>query len=256
MDRATFDYFARSTKYVDAADQRSGLYPFEERALARFFPPPPARLLAHGVGAGRELLALVAAGYELEAYEPAPRLAAAATQLVAASGVRPPVVGVLSLQQWAAQQEAQGFGQSYAAVFTGWGVWAHLVGQRDRLRVLEALRRACPEGPVLLSFFSGAALFDVAEKPAVRVPLHPRFEAPPLRFTRHTLRERLFGALALERGTGWGRGFFFHLTEEWELREEAASAGYEVAYYERDLSRYPHAVLVPAGARHAANSVR
>jgi len=70
FERASQDaHYAQFRVYTTPEDQRSGLYPFERRGLA-FFPPPPARLLLHGAGAGRELFALLAMGYTVDAYEP------------------------------------------------------------------------------------------------------------------------------------------------------------------------------------------
>jgi hypothetical protein len=236
-DRATFDYFDRMPRYRDPIDQRAGLYPFEARALRELFPPAPARILAHGVGGGRELLALVEAGYQVEAYEPAAKLAGAATELLAGRAT----VQELGLQAWAQARKVE----SFDGIFTGWGVWACLVRQDDRLEVLRAFRRVCPKGPVLISFFRGDALYDVDERVAEPVPIHPPWTDRLERLMRRVLRERVLGAPPLERGIAWQNGLYIHLTEEWELREEAGLAGYRVAHYEQSLQRYPNAVLVP-----------
>src|SRR5688572_16019139 len=51
---------AVDTHYDDSPQFRDnvehGLFRFEERALERFFPKPPARLALPGAGGGRELL--------------------------------------------------------------------------------------------------------------------------------------------------------------------------------------------------------
>lgn len=70
-----------------------------------------------------------------------------------------------------------------------------------------------------------------------------------MRLTREGIRERLLRLPPIERGTGWHAGYFYHLTEEEELREEASEAGYEVAYWEKDPLIYPHAVLLPNAPR-------
>jgi hypothetical protein len=241
MARATFDSYERKQQYLDPSDQASGFRQFEERMLARFFPPPPAALLAHGVGGGRELLALARAGYTVEAYEPAPALAAAAERLMSANVPGAGPVRPLSLQEWAANPSG-----TFGGVFTGWGVWAHILQQQERLAILDAFRRVCPSGPVLLSFLRGGPFFDVKELPSVRVPLYPpTWNDRVQRFTRHGLRQRLLRAPTIERGTIWMDGMYFHLTEEWELVDESAQAGYEVAYFEQDARRQPHAVLLP-----------
>jgi hypothetical protein len=241
MAQATLDGYDRKRQYLEPSDQTSGFRQFEERMLARFFPPPPANLLTHGVGAGREVLALARAGYRIEAYEPAPALAAAAEQLVSGTVPGAGPVRTLSLQEWAANPSG-----TFGGVFTGWGVWAHILRQQDRLAILEAFRRVCPEGPVLLSFLRGGRFFDVQEKPSGRVPLYPpTWDDRVQRFTRQRLRQRLLRAPPIERGTTWMDGMYFHQTEEWELVDESAQAGYEVAYFEPDARRQPHAVLLP-----------
>jgi hypothetical protein len=217
-------------------DQQAGFYPFEARALGQFFPPPPARLLAHGVGGGRELVALVEAGFTVDAYEPAQELARAADRLLEGRAV----VHTAGLQQWARSASGE-----FDGVFTGWGVWGCLVRHRDRVEVLRAFRRVCPKGPVLISFFRGEALYDVTEQPPAPQPVHPPWSDRLERITRGLLRERVLRASPLERGIDWQNGLYVHLTEEWELREEAAEAGYRVAHWEQSAQRYPNAVLLP-----------
>jgi hypothetical protein len=96
-NRATFDRFGRMGGYNRPQTQFVGLYPYERRMLEQYFPPPPGRRLAHGVGGGRELLALVKAGYSMDAYKPSVSLASAASTLIDA----PVSVLPLSAQEWA-----------------------------------------------------------------------------------------------------------------------------------------------------------
>jgi hypothetical protein len=236
-ERATFDYFDRSQRYASAAQQLLGLYPFERRVVDRFFPKPPARIVAHGVGGGRELVALLDLGYSVEAYEPIPRLADAATKL--ARGRFPATyVGAKSIQAWTP-------GGPVDAVFLGWTAYSHLLSQAERLSALTAFRAACPSGPVLLSFYTTFALHDTTETAARQVPLHPTWEDRIVSKLRDGVRVRLLGRAPVERGTAWMKGFFFHQVERWELEEEAAASRYRVAYFEEDPRRSPHAVLVP-----------
>src|SRR5689334_5830463 len=53
---------------------RADLFPFEEAALERFFPEPPAEILIGGAGGGREALALAERGYAVVAFDPVARL--------------------------------------------------------------------------------------------------------------------------------------------------------------------------------------
>ena len=47
-----------------------GLFPFEQRAIANHFPPPPATILIGAAGSGREALVLAERGYRIVAFEP------------------------------------------------------------------------------------------------------------------------------------------------------------------------------------------
>lgn len=230
-------HYAASPLYASDAHAAAGLFPFEERALRRFFPAPPARLLLHGAGGGRELLALAGRGFQVVAYEPIAALARAATRRL---GPAVPAVACAGVQEWAARDDGP-----FDGVFTGWGTWSHLLRHGERVAALRAFRRACPHGPVLVSFWSADPAFDHRETTRALEPLHPEPQGALERLTRDLVRRRLLRLPPLERGTAWSRGNYFHRTGEAELREEASLAGYGVAYYERDASRYPHAVLRP-----------
>jgi hypothetical protein len=233
-------FYAHQSKYRDPQNQRSGLLPFEERMLERFFPRPPARILLHGAGGGRELGALQARGYDVTAFEPVPALVDAANREYAAGS---DMVQCASVQDW-----DRWLGGQYDGVFTGWALWTHLIRESDRLSALRAFSEVCPRGPVLLSFFSSATLFDEFERKGTLPPLQPEARGRLTRLTRYWLRQRLLHLPPLERGTGWGRGFYYHEVHPAELEEEAAQTRWRVAYYERDPYRYPHAVLLPADA--------
>ncbi|HVY48099.1 MAG TPA: class I SAM-dependent methyltransferase [Minicystis sp.] len=222
-------HYGPATQYVDAAHQRLGLYPFERRAVTEHFPPPPARLLVPGAGAGREMIALRALGYEAEGFDASPALVASAARALGPEAVR-----LETLQAWARDVTRRGVGEPYAGIVTGWTLWTHLVRSADRLAALEAFRVACPAGPVLLSFWPRGRAFDL-EEGAVR----PRPDARWLRVIRALRRA------PPEPGTAWTDGMFAHLVGEEELTTEAAAAGYRVVWFERDVARFPNAVLLP-----------
>lgn len=239
LERYSIDLHYRATsRYRNSEDQQRGLFPFEERALDRYFPSPPAHLLVPGSGGGRELIALTKHGFTVDALEPVGELVAATKRATDPARVR---IEQKSLQEWSAAPEGH-----YDGVFTGWGMWTHVLRFHDRVEALQAFRRACPSGPVLLSFWSGTKLFDQDERPEAPVPLYPRPNSRLQRLTHDGLRRRLLRRGPVERGTAWTRGMFVHLVTEPELREEARLAGYEVRFFEPDARHYPHAVLAPS----------
>jgi hypothetical protein len=239
LERYAIDsYFRAASRYRSAEDQQRGLFPFEERALEAYFPTPPARLLVPGAGGGRELVALAKRGFTMDALEPVGDLVAAARRVVDPAQVR---IEERSLQEWTAAPSGH-----YDGVFTGWGMWTHILGFHERIRALEAFRRACPRGPVLLSFWSNTRLFDQHERPEELEPLYPRSDSRIHQWTREWLRCRVLGRGPVERGTAWTRGMFVHLVTEPELHEEARLAGYELRFFEPDARHYAHAVLMPS----------
>jgi hypothetical protein len=236
--KASVDYYDSTSNYDSHEVQSRGLLPFEQRMLERYFPAPPARILMHACGGGRELAVLERLGYQLEAYEPAARLALQAERYLASVGRTPVPVRPLDLQTWSRAPAGR-----FDAAWIGWSGWAHVLSSAERVSCLRALAQAVPRGPILMSFFRGDAVFDHNEVDARPRPLLPPANNRLQHLTREVIRERLLRASRVERGLSWTRGFYCHLTEEWELREEAALAGTEILYYEQDVTRYPHAVL-------------
>lgn len=192
-----------------------------------------------GAGTGRELLALLGAGYQVDAFEPAAAMVELANRTVPALGAAP--VACVSLQEWSRCPAGR-----YDAILTGWGMWTHILLHDDRVAALRAFRRVCAAGPVLLSFDRRERYADHTERPIEGQPLHPQSTDRLGHFTRDLLRQKILRRSPIERGTGFRNGVFVHWVDETELREEAAAAAYQVAFYERDGARYPHAVLVPA----------
>ncbi len=232
------EHYATRQVYRDATYLTRGFWPFEQRALERYFPPPPARILVPGAGTGREVLALHAAGYQVEGFEPTPQMLELANRALGEAGIAP--LAHTTLQQWAAAPSGQ-----FDGIFGGWALWSHILGHDERIAALRAFRSVCARGPVLLSFDRRERYADHTELPLHLQPLHPPAEDRIGRLTRVWLRQRLLHRQPIERGNGFRNGVFMHWVDEPELAEEGHLAGYRVAYYERDGSRYPHAVLLP-----------
>jgi hypothetical protein len=238
--RLTLSYFRHARQYVEPSQQTRGLFPFEQRMVERFFPKPPGRVLVHGAGAGREPLALVELGYRVEAYEPVAMLASAGQRLLRERGLDVPL-RVATIQSWA---ENVATTAPCDAVFLGWATWSHLLRSEERVSALRAFRRICPRGPVLMSFYRNDALYDLTERGETGAELVP-FGHRISHALRHGLRERVLRLPPVERGTTWAAGYFYHAVEAAELEAEAALGGYQVAFWEADPRRYPHAVLQP-----------
>jgi hypothetical protein len=234
LERASIHDFHETTRAYVGDAQRAGLHPFEQRLVRAYFPPPPARVLVHGAGGGREALALCDLGYAVEAHEPVLPMRRAAADLLAG---RAPV-GALSLQAWAQRPTGR-----FDAVVLGWGLWSYVIRQVDRLEALRSLQRVCA-GPVLMSFFRTGSPFSAREDRPALSPLHPTWSGGRVRFTRHTLRERVLGLPPLERGIGWNGHSYYHSVDPAELREEAALASMRVVWLEEDAWKFPSAVLV------------
>jgi hypothetical protein len=140
----------------DASPRHRGLAPqaWEPAWLARRLPAAPARVLVGGCGAGRELLALQAAGFAVDAFDPAPALGALARRR---AGTR---VGVFRYEELA-RAVLDGDGpaaawaeERYEAVLLGWGSLSHVLERGEQARLVRALDRLCPRGPILASFWS------------------------------------------------------------------------------------------------------
>jgi hypothetical protein len=136
---------------------RTDLFPWEEEAIERFFPRPPARVLVGGAGAGREPLALARLGYDIVAFEPAEELARAMADAAAAEGlgVDSYVGGYDELQALVgmpggAVRSAESLGPFDAAI-AGWGSFTHVRTRAQRVATLRALGRVTT-GPLLVSF--------------------------------------------------------------------------------------------------------
>ncbi len=123
-----------------------GLFDWEEAWFRESLPTPPARVLVGGAGSGREVLALLDRGYEVDAFEPAER-AFAALQRTTAGRAR---AWRTTYQELARHRGP--VAHPYDAVLLGWGSLACLVDEDERIAALRELDRLCPDGPILASF--------------------------------------------------------------------------------------------------------
>jgi len=223
--------------YIDVGDH---LYPVEEAWFARHLPPPPCHVLVGACGTGREAIALAARGYRVDAIEPAPAFVAESRRRLAG---RAPVAR-LSYEELSAAvldgAPAEGpLAAHYDAVLLGCGSLTHVLDTAEQRRLMAALGRLCPQGPILASFFcsdDGAAA--VAAGRAVRLGRRigrafARFRGmPPAGAAQVSYRAH--------------SGFAYTFTER-EIEALAASAGRRTAW-ERQAGHPSHyATFLPPG---------
>lgn len=228
LDEFNADAYGAAERYDPNSEAYvSSLYPWEELAIERHFPPPPARILVGGAGAGREPFALAERGYEVVAFEPVARLVEAMAERAAATGAAVTAYrgGYRELPrlETVGGSHAEKLAPGFDAAVIGWGSISHLYTERDRVAALRSMA-ALTNGPILVSF--------IATRPA----------GPPSV-------SRLRRWLVSRRGRHPADRFsmsmgFHHPVNEEEIRELAASADLEVAALEfSPTALAPHAVL-------------
>jgi hypothetical protein len=125
----------------------SGLMPWEESALDRFF-GGCGSLLVGAAGGGREVLALARQGYRVTAFDCSEHLLNRCRRLLADEGL------AVSAAVSPPDHVPDGVGQSDGAII-GWGGYMHIPGRPARVNFMQQIRSHLPPGgPLLLSFFS------------------------------------------------------------------------------------------------------
>jgi hypothetical protein len=223
LSALTQQIFARRDTYG-----APGLFAWERVWYQRDLPPPPAHVLVGGCGSGREMLALIDAGYEVSGFEPTARLYGSA-RLRLHSTAR---IWQLRYEDLVSSRARDLVSRApYAAVILGWTSFSHVIDAAMRARVIETLRDLCPTGPLLLSFH--------------QAPRHERSQP------RKTLERR---ARSLGRAVGWLRRVprpvgtppvflphcgFIHRFTDLEIEHLARLIGRRVSWGD-DLRACPH----------------
>lgn len=232
LDRFNDIAYGGSRSYrPETSSFRAYLFPWEEEAIRRFFPKPPAHVLVGGAGGGREALALIDRGYRVTAFDPSPGLADA----LAAHAHALPTLAVYRTRYEELPHLDGVSGQDGAelstlptidAAIAGWGSFSHLRTHELRVAALDSLAQATP-GPILVSFLG---LYD-DERPASFVG-------------------RLRRALPRRQGRGPADVFsvyigFYHRTSGQEVEDLAMAASLEIVYRSFDTrdTNWPHVVL-------------
>jgi SAM-dependent methyltransferase len=122
----------------------SGLMPWEQDFYARFLKPDD-EILVVGCGAGRDLIALLRAGYKVEGIEAAPRAAAMARAMLVRQGLSAPIaVGRI---------EATPIPRTFDVYIFSWFCYSYIPTRVTRVSVLRAVaRRLTPGGRILITY--------------------------------------------------------------------------------------------------------
>lgn len=212
----------REYDYLSESYNLRGLWPWESEALDRFF-PDRRHILLVSAGAGRELIALVRAGFQVDAFECHDGLRAAGNALLERHSLAARIRSV-------PRDHGPAGTADYDGAIVGWGAYMLIPGRQQRIRFLAELRqRIRDDAPILLSFFSRegdrrgffivALLANLCRLPFFR----PRIE----------IGDNLIPNFA-------------HFFVRAEIEAELDAAGFRLAHY---TSRgYPHAVGVAGRA--------
>jgi hypothetical protein len=205
------------------------LFSWEEEVVATYFPRPPARLLVGGAGAGREVLALAARGYEIVSFEPSEPLAALmADRVTKGLKVRVYRAGYEDLPRLfpvspggrCTNLEAE---SGFDAAILGFGSYSHLRTKEQRIHTLSSFARYV-HGPILVSFH---------QSETNDIPLKARTTG------------RLGGLLRI--GTGERFSVYIGFTHDVvasELAAVAVRSGLSIVHLNEHIGD-PHAVLRP-----------
>jgi hypothetical protein len=124
----------------------AGLQIWEEVAIQRFF-PLGARVLVAAAGAGREMIALAGAGFDVDGFDCNRNLVAAGQQALAERRIE----GRLD---WAPPCCAPSLSGVYGAAIIGWNGYTHIAPRERRVAFLRSLApHLRADAPVLLSVF-------------------------------------------------------------------------------------------------------
>jgi len=209
LDAITAGHYGQSQEYASAEHNQRGLFDWERVVVEQYF-QPGSRILVAAAGAGREILALRQAGFQVEGFDCSPTLVQAGDALFDGLGERRGVT------LCAAGQVPCG-PALYQGLIVGWTGYTHIPTRRRRIAFLEGLRhRAMPGAPVLISFF-----------PRDRSSQYENLNYWIARVSRFLFRGRKEEP---EPGDHLGWCFSHTFTRE-EVEAELRAAGFRPAYY-------------------------
>jgi len=133
------------------------LFPWEEEAIAAYFPKPPARVLVGAAGSGREAFQLARMGYEVVAFEPVEKYVAAMLnncsneqQIRVCQASYEDLPWLVDRSKDGARVRIDSLG-SFDASIIGWQSFSIIRSEETRRRTIEIFVN-CTQGPVLMSY--------------------------------------------------------------------------------------------------------
>ena len=150
------------------ANRTADLFAWEktwfDQALASL--PPGTRILAGGVGAGREVVALQSRGFEVVAFEPSADMVADAKRNHGLEIIHAGYSDVVD-----AMERGVPFGgetlsaNCFGAVLLGWGSLSHVLDYAPAAALLQTADTLAGKGPVLASFLTTAIRGHSSDRP-------------------------------------------------------------------------------------------
>ncbi|KQS68829.1 hypothetical protein [Modestobacter sp. Leaf380] len=193
-------YYDGEAVYLTEAHNRRGLFPWEEHVVREHL-APGSRVLVTGAGGGREVLALLAAGFDVQGYEPNAALASFGSTLTEADG--------FGARVHVSDRSVVPAGVTADAVVLGWGSYMLVPSRAQRVELLRTAAAATGgRGVVVLSYFPMPAdrrQFTAAHRVARVLRRWRHREAPVL-------------------GDALSPNFAHHFTRA-QIRDEVAAAG-------------------------------
>ena len=223
------------------------LFEWEEAWFEVDLPKPSTKILVGGAGSGREVKHLLAQGYQVVAFDPAHSFVLHARKNLANDDLLGFFTGGYEDLLGGEKDSGRTFrseikGQApYDAILLGWGSLTHTSTPQARLELLRQLKKLCPSGPVLASFWMMGDDSQRYRSRAWRIG----WRAGRL-LTRQGQPE-VDEASGDEFSMRSGYGHFFTLPE---LTELASWAGYQITRSPKGAYAgvFPHMTLRPLGS--------
>src|SRR5918995_505614 len=203
--------------YHDLEYNRSGLWEWEERALTEHFAECESLMLI-GAGGGREVLALLRLGYQVDGSESHPALVAAANDLLREEGFDTSV-GLVQ------RDESPHTNTTYDGIIVGWGAYMLVQSRRQRIALLKQLRvQTQDQGPILLSFYWRSGTPSASYKISASLA---------------NMIRRIIHREPIDVGDWLAPAYVHYFTQD-EIASELSEGGFRLVHY--STAEYGHAV--------------